>query len=87
MLVRPCVQNAPGKNGDICPLGYSLHPRQSGPEIVQETGGVTASPTLLGPFGMEPAELSAIAVDREVFRVLLGLLPPRFSPKETWAQK
>jgi len=27
--------------------------------------------------GLEPAELSEIAVDREVFQVLLGMLPPR----------
>jgi len=27
--------------------------------------------------GVEPAELSEIFVDREVFQVLLGLLPPR----------
>jgi len=27
--------------------------------------------------GVEPAELSEIAVDREVFHVLLGLLPQR----------
>ena len=27
--------------------------------------------------GVEPAELSEIAVDCEVFQVLLGLLPPR----------
>ena len=37
--------------------------------------------------GMEPAELSEIAVDREVFRVLLGLLPPRLSPKEKRTRK
>jgi len=29
--------------------------------------------------GVEPAELSEIAVDREVFQVLLGLLLPRLS--------
>jgi len=32
--------------------------------------------------GVEPAELCEISVDREVFRVLLGLLPQRLSPKE-----
>ena len=37
--------------------------------------------------GVERAELSEIAVDREVFRVLLGLLPPRLSPKEKRARK
>ena len=37
--------------------------------------------------GVEPAELSKIAVDCEVYRVLLGLLPPRLSPKEKLARK
>jgi len=36
---------------------------------------------------VEPAELSEIAVDREVFRVVLGLLPPQLSPKEKRARK
>jgi len=38
-------------------------------------------------FGVEQAELSEIDVDCEVFRVLLGLRPPRFSPKEKRARK
>ena len=33
--------------------------------------------------GVEPAELSEIVVDREVFRVLLGLLPPRLSRRKS----
>jgi len=37
--------------------------------------------------GVEPAEISEIAVDREVFRVLLGLLPLRLFPKENRAPK
>jgi len=40
-------QNAPGKNCELSPSGYSLHP--SGPKFVQGPGGVTTSPTLLGP--------------------------------------
>jgi len=32
--------------------------------------------------GVEPAELSEFAADREVFQVLLGLLPPRPSLEE-----
>jgi len=35
----------------------------------------------------EPAELSEIAENREVFRVLLVLLPPWFSPRKKWAWK
>ena len=27
MLVRPCIQNAPGKNGELSRFGYSLHRR------------------------------------------------------------
>jgi len=34
--------------------------------------------------GVEPAELSEIAVDREVFQVPLGLLPSRLVPNEKW---
>ena len=37
--------------------------------------------------GVEPAELSEIAVDLEVFWVLLGLLPPRLSRKKKRARK
>jgi len=49
MLVRPGVQNVPAKNGEQSPSGCSVHPRESGPEVVQGPGGVTTSPTLLGP--------------------------------------
>ena len=49
MLVRPCVQNVSGKNGEISPSGYNLHLRESGPEVVQGPGVLTTSPTLLGP--------------------------------------
>jgi len=37
-------------------------------------------------FGLEAEELSEIDVDREVFRVLLGLLLLRISPKDKRAQ-
>jgi len=37
--------------------------------------------------GVEPAELSEISVDREVFWDLLGLQPPRLSRKEKRARK
>ena len=61
----------PRKNSEISPLDYSLHPRESGP------GGVTISPTLLGSILVwkQHNYLKLHAVDREVFRVLLGLLP------------
>jgi len=43
----PCVQNVPGKNGELSP-GNSLHPRESDPKFIQGPGDVTTSPTLLG---------------------------------------
>ena len=49
MLVRPCAQNVPRKIGQVSPSGYSLHPRESGPEVVQGPGGMTTYPSLHGP--------------------------------------
>jgi len=48
--------------------------------VVQGPCDVTASPTLLGV--VEPAGLPEIAVEREVFRVLVELLTPRPSREE-----
>ena len=48
MVVRPCFQDIPGKNSELSPWGYSLHPQKSGPKFVQGPGGVTTSLTLLG---------------------------------------
>jgi len=36
---------------------------------------------------LSPLEIAEIAVDREAFRVLLGLLPPRLSTKEIRVRK
>jgi len=47
-LIPPCVQNVPGKNGELSPSGYFLHPQESGPKCVQGPCGVTTSPTSLG---------------------------------------
>ena len=33
--IPPCVQNVPGKIGEVSPSGYSLHLRESGPKFVQ----------------------------------------------------
>jgi len=67
----------PTKNwrGKSCWLNLS----ENGPEVVQGAGGVTTSSTLLDlVFVWSPgAELPEIADDREVFRVLLGLLSRR----------
>jgi len=67
-----------------------LRTRESDPEVDQGPSGVTISPTLFVPIlGVDPAELSEIAVDpiliwqkipKPVFRFLLGLLPPRPLP-------
>jgi len=83
VLVRPWIQNVPGKDGELSPSGYSLHPLESCP------GGVTISPTLLDPVLVWKQQnyLKWHAVDREVFRALLGLLLPWFSPKEKRATK
>jgi len=87
MLIRPCIQNLPEKNGELSPSGYSLHPRESGPEFVQEPGGVTTFPTLLGPVLVwKPAELPEISVDGDVFRALLGMLLLRLPPKKKRAR-
>jgi len=61
MLVRPCVQNVPGKIGEVSPSGYSLHPRKSGPKYISNLAW--------SRLGVEPAELSVIAVDREQERI------------------
>ena len=49
---------------------------------------VTKSLTLLkSSLGVEPAKLSDIAIDREVWRVLLELQPPRLSSEEKRARR
>jgi len=70
MLVRPCVQNVPGKIDEVRPSGYSLHPQESGPEVFQGPGGIWhdyISDLAWYRLGVESAELSEIAVDREAF--------------------
>jgi len=42
MLIRPCFQNVPGKNGEVSLSGYNLNPRESVPKFVQGPGGVTS---------------------------------------------
>jgi len=77
MLVRPCDQNVPEKVVEARPAGY-IHRKAT--EVVQGPGGVTKISDLAwSRHGVGSAELSQISVDREVFRVLLGLPP---SPKE-----
>ena len=54
---------------------------------IYATGSNYISDLAWSRLGVETVELSEIAVDHEVFRVLLGLLPPRLSPKEKLAWK
>ena len=61
-LVRPRVQNVSGKIGEGGPAGV----------VVQGSGGVIASPTSLAPAGVESAEISEIAENREAFRAELS---------------
>jgi len=50
------IQNVPGENGELNPLGHSLRPLESGPD------DVTISPNLAwSRLGVETAELSEIA--------------------------
>jgi len=52
-------------------------------EVVQGPGSMTASLAWFGPvFVWSQQKLSEIAVDREVFRILLGLLSPQTSSKK-----
>ena len=68
-----------------------LHPRESVPEVVQVPGGVEwlyLRPCLvLSWSGASRATVSEIAVDRELFRVLVGLLQSRFFCDELRAWK
>jgi len=51
-------------------------------EVVQGPGSMTASLAWFGPvFVWSQQKLSEIAVDRDVFRILLGLLSPQASSK------
>jgi len=88
MLVRPCVQNVPGKIGEVSLSGSSLYtgklstgkrPRRRPRTTWRDYISVFARSLL----SVEPAEQSEIAVDREVFRVLLRLLPRKSSQRKT----
>ena len=87
MLVWLCFQNVPGKNGEISPSGYSLHQQESGQEVVQGTGDVSESPTLLGPVLVWSSQnyLRLLLIVR-YFGSFQGCCP-RLSPKEKRARK
>jgi len=85
MLVWPCVQNVPGKVSEASPAGCT-HGKaaQRSSRIRWSDYNSDLSRSRLG---VAPAKVSDIAVDREVFPVFSGLLPPRPSPEENWACK
>jgi len=87
--IRPSVQNVPGKNGELSPSSYSLHYThgKAAQSVSKDQVVWLHLRTCLVRLGVEPAELSEIAVDGGLFRVLRGLLPPRLSPKEKREQK
>jgi len=72
-LVRSCVQNVPQKTGEASSAAKHTgkwprdRPRPSYSDYISDLVGSRLM--------VEPAELSQTAVDREVFQVLLGLLP------------
>jgi len=69
MLVRPCVQHVPGKNGELSPSSFSLHPQESSLKVrpSRTRWRDYISDLAWSHLGVEPAELSEIALDREVF--------------------
>ena len=74
-LFRPCVQNSPTKARQVqlakpTEKRFKGHPRPRCSDLAWARVGV------------ESAEISEIAVDREVFQALLGLLPPGPSLEE-----
>jgi len=80
---RETNQNSNQCHLETCVRALAATHRESGPEVVQEPVGVAASPTLLGPVLV----WSQGSYQRLLFRVLLGLPPPRPSPEEKRARK
>jgi len=78
ILDRPCVQNAPGRNGELSRFGLQSTPTGKRAKVCPRTTWRGYIFDLVwSRLGVGPAELSEIAVDREVFWVLIRLLPPR----------
>jgi len=72
MMVRPCDQNAPGTIAEEVLLAT---PKGERPIGWPRTGWCDYNSNLAWPrLGVEPAELSEIAENREVFRFFLELL-------------
>ena len=74
-LVLPCDENAPRKIRQVIPACCSH-------EVDQRPGALITSPTFLSGLHVEPAELSHIAENREVLRILPDKLSLRIFGKE-----
>jgi len=79
-MVRPCVQNVPGKLGEPGPA--AAHTNWKAAQRLTRTRWLGyISDLACSRLDVEAAELSGFADNHEVFRILLGLLPPRHSSK------
>ena len=85
-LVQLSYQNVPGKAGGICPMAAPTGKLPKGRTRTRWNDHI--SNLDWSHLGVEPAELSEIAENRGVFRVLLGLLPwLPFSDKKRVCQR
>jgi len=75
MLVRPGIQN-PQERRRTNSFGLQFEPTGKWPRVRPRTRWCDyISDLAWSRLGVEPAELAEIAVDREVFRVILGCCP------------
>ena len=83
-FVRPCIQNAHERLVRQVLLAKSTGKQPRGRPKTRWS--VCTSDLAWSRRGVEPTELSGIAVDREVFWVLLGLVPlrPSLDEKRAW---
>jgi len=87
MLVRPCPECS-RKEWRTNSFWLQSTPTGKPPKVRPRTGWNDYITDLAWyRLGEEPTELPEIAIDREVFRVLLMLLPPRLSKKEKRSRK
>jgi len=70
--VSSAIQNAPRKTGEASPAGETDGKRPRGRPKSRWSNCI--SELAWSRLGVEPAELSEIAVDREVFQALLWML-------------
>ena len=82
-LVRPCIENAQRKADEEALLAKPTGKRPRCPPRWRNC----ISDLAWSRLGAEQAELSQIAVDRDVFQILLWMLSPQPSLEEKWAWK